>query len=305
MLELCFDDSTRGALKVAQHCAGGCAVGAVSAVYAAGKKPLLRERRRILRQARQEIEERRRHAVSLGGSPQDVLTLSLALDRGDIRSPLAEECPRKNLLRRWYEDRPEALERIWRDTLTTAARLRSLRAGETVRIWAAEREPHAACGLLFAAELLRDTPAEVRVIFLPPWRERRDGIVTQYMGWGEVCPEEFGHFLPLERPLPPNVLRMLASRWRELKDENAPLRAVVNGEVRSVEETFYDGLIRKHLPDREIRVANLIGEVLGRERPGTGDAWLAERIRALAAAGEIELVREDPERFYRSTVRRA
>ena len=97
---------------------------------------------------------------------------------------------------------------------------------------------------------------------------------------------------------------MLAARWKELKEENAPLRAVVNGEVRSVEETFYDGLIRKHLPAGEKKVAALIGEILGRERPGIGDIWLADRIRAMIAAGELELVREDPERFYRSVIRR-
>ena len=234
----------------------------------------------------------------------EVLALSLGLEQGDIRAPLAAECPRKDLLRRWYEEPEERWERLWRDTLTTVACLRSLPAGETLRIWADNRTPHSACGLLFAAELLRDTAAEVRTVCLPPWRERYDGTVVQYGGWGDVCPGEFGCFLPLEQPLPPNALRMLAARWKELKEENAPLRAVVNGEVRSVEETFYDGLIRKHLPAGEKKVAALIGEILGRERPGIGDIWLADRIRAMIAAGELELVREDPERFYRSVIRR-
>lgn len=307
MLELCFDDSTRGALKVAQHCTEAIGTGVFGVVLAErdGKRPSLRERRRVLRQVRREAEERRKSAVSLGGDPGDVLALSLGLDQGDIRAPLAAECPRKELLRRWYEDHTEALEKTWRDTLTAAARLRSLPAGETVRIWANDREPHAACGLLFAAELLRDTAAEVRMVFLPPWREREDGTVVQYKGWGEVHPEEFGHFLPLEQTLSPNTLRMLAGRWQELKEENAPLRAVVNGEVRSVEETFYDGLIRKYLPAGETTVGRLIGEILGRERPGIGDTWLAERIQVLIAAGECELVQRDRSRFYRSVIRQA
>lgn len=310
MLELCFDNSTQGTLRCAQHCGENTGGGAFGVVLAErdGKRPSPRERRRVLREARREAEERQKRAVSLGGVPSDVLALSLGLDQGDIRSPLAVECPRKDLLRQWYgeDSNGEArLEQTWRDLLTAMARLRSLPAGETVRIWASEREPHAACGLLFAAELLKDTAAEVRVVFLPPWREREDGVIVRYMGWGEVCPEEIGHFLHREEALSPNALRMLADRWRELKEENAPLRAVVNGEVRSVEESFYDPLIRKHLPAGERKVGALIGDILGRERPGIGDSCLAERIRALIAAGEYEWVREDRSRFYSSVIRRA
>lgn len=303
MLELCFDNSTQGTLRVAQHCGPGHVIGRGTAVVYVGEGHVSwLQRRRALRRFRREAEEREKHAVPLGGSPENVLCLSLGLDRGDIRSPLAAECPRKELLRGWYEEHIEALERDWRDTLTTAARLRALPAGETVRIWANDREPHAACGLLFAAELLRDTEAEVRMVFLPPWREREDGTVVQYKGWGEVHPEEFGHFLPLEQSLSPIALRMLAGRWQELKEENAPLRAVVNGEVRSVEETFYDGLIRRHLPDGETTVGRLIGEVLGRERPGIGDSWLAERICWMLESGELRMVRESRGMFYRSVI---
>lgn len=306
MLELCFDDSTRGGLKVAQHCTEAIGAGTFAVTLAGkdGKKPSLKERRQALRQVRREAEERQKNAVSLGGNPRDVLALSLGLDRGDIRVPLAAECPRKELLRRWYEGHEEALEKVWRDTLATAARLRVLPAGETVRIWASLREPHAACGLLFAAELLKDTAAEVHAVFLPPWQERPDNTVVQYMGWGELHPEEFGQFLPLEQTLSPIAIRMLAGRWQELKEENAPLRAVVNGEVRSVEETFYDGLIRKHLPPgEEKRVCVLIGEILGRERPGIGDSWLADRIRAMIDRGECILVQESPV-FYHTVIRK-
>lgn len=42
----------------------------------------------------------------------------------------------------------------------------------------------------------------------------------------------------------------------------------------------------------------MIGEVLGRECPGIGDLWLAERIRWMLETGELRMVREDPERFY-------
>ena len=151
--------------------------------------------------------------------------------------------------------------------------------------------------------LLKDTKAAVSVVPLPHWREEGKAVVS-YQGWGEVEPELFGHFLSREEPVPPLILGVMASRWRELQQENAPLRAVVNGRVRSVGEDFYDGLIRKHIPEGQTKIALIIGDVLGWEKPGIGDIWLVERIRWMLSAGELRMVREDKEMFYSSVVER-
>ncbi len=122
------------------------------------------------------------------------------------------------LLEHWYE---EIMERDWRRTLEAAERLKNCGPDETVRIWA-DGLPDSACGLLHAASLLAGTRAQISVVLLPPWKVRLDGIVEIYQGWGEVSPEEFGAFLPLEQPLTPIVLRMLSDRWHHLQEENAP-----------------------------------------------------------------------------------
>ena len=145
--------------------------------------------------------------------------------------------------------------------------------------------------------------ATVSVVPLPRWREEGKAVVS-YQGWGEVEPELFGHFLSREEPVPPRILGVMASRWRELQRENAPLRAVVNGWIRSVGEDFYDGLIRKHIPEGQTKIALIIGDVLGWEKPGIGDIWLVERIRWMLSAGELRMVREDKEMFYSSVVER-
>ena len=41
-----------------------------------------------------------------------------------------------------------------------------------------------------------------------------------------------------------------------------------------------------------------------REKPGIGDVWLAERIRQILSTGELRMLQEDRERFYRSVVER-
>ena len=105
--------------------------------------------------------------------------------------------------------------------------------------------------------------------------------------------------------MPPLELGAMARRWERLQRENAPLRAVVNGAVRSVEADFYDGLIRRNIPEGRTKIAHIIVNVLSREKPGVGDTWLAERIRWMLSAGELRMVEERPERFYSSVVERA
>lgn len=298
LLELCFDESTRGCLRVAQHCADG-GRSMIDLIFRAGEEPSSEaEQAAALDRARKAAEERGKEAVSLGGHPDDVLALSLGLSTGDIRDPLGEE--RRALLADWYEEEKTA-DKYWRRNLEAAARLTACGAGDHIRIWV-DQTPDSACGLLHAASLLKGTEASISLMLLPPWRIRSDGTVVTYRGWGEVSPEEFGRFLHLEQPLTPIVLRMLADRWRVLQEENAPLRAIVNGRVRSVGEDFYDDCIRRALPLGQKRIAEVIVEILTRQQPGIGDRLLADRIRVLMDRGEYRMVQENRERFYGSII---
>ena len=99
------------------------------------------------------------------------------------------------------------------------------------------------------------------------------------------------------------MLNALSHRWRQLQAENAPLRAVVNGQLHSVPVDFYDGMLLSRLPEagQTLRLAELIGWTLAECRPGIGDWWLARRAEVLAAQGKFRLDR-DPDRFYNSQV---
>ena len=303
MLELCFDMSTCGALRQAQHCGGPGRGIAFTTAFGSddGRAPSKKEVRQIQRDYRRRQKALAREAIPLGGTAADVLGLSLGLDMGDIREPLGEG--RRDLLQRWYPSDHETADLYWRENMESADRLRALGPDDAVRIWV-DHTPGSACGLLHAASLLEKTGAAVSVVSLPHWREEGKAVVS-YLGWGEVEAELFGHFLSREEPVPPLILGVMASRWRELQQENAPLRAVVNGYVRSVGADFYDGLIRRHIPEGQTKIAPIIGNVIGFERPGIGDAYLAERIRWMLSTGELRMVQEDQEMFYSSVVEKA
>ena len=131
-----------------------------------------------------------------------------------------------------------------------------------------------------------------------------DNTVQSCLNWGELSPGDWAAYLPLEREIPKNVRRAIAMEWSQLREENAPLRAVVNGRLHSVGEDFYDPFIRAQIPDGIFRVAHLIGDVLGRYQLGIGDWWIAKRIQAMETQGELITVSKG-DGFYRNEMRRA
>lgn len=232
MVELCFNQSAQGALKMAQHCGGKGrhSVGIVFCTSEDGEKPSRRAVRARLRKVRAEQDRLDRYAVPLGNKSSDVLCLGLALSLGDITAPLAEDGPRRALFRQFHTDFPldgAEAERAaeadadWREVLAAAEELRArAAAGEEVRIWA-DDTPDGACGLRHAAALLAGLDARVTLVSLPRWWERPDGAVVRWdRGWGEVHPEEFGLHLGGAEELTRPVLRMLALEWERLREED-------------------------------------------------------------------------------------
>lgn len=301
MIDLCFSDSVKGALRCAQH--DGIIGGAISIA-------VIGESHENEKELYEQQICRTKNVQSLGGDPKDVLGLSWGLSIGDIAAPLSPICLRRELLYQWLTADPwdemgemEAqAEEYWQNCLADYDRLITCAAQEPVRIWV-DYTPDSLCGLLFAADILYKLDASVTYIPLPSWVEEPAGVIKQYSGWGDVCPEEFGQYLSDGKPLTKNVLRLLAGRWKELQKENAPMRAFINGRVIGVNEDFYDPFIRQSFVDGNMHVAQLIGRVLGSQRLGISDWVIAQRIKHMLLSGELQLVREDS-RFYHATVRK-
>ncbi|KUO77481.1 MAG: hypothetical protein APF81_04765 [Desulfosporosinus sp. BRH_c37] len=108
--------------------------------------------------------------------------------------------------------------------------------------------------------------------------------------WAELSPGQFYSFLSLEREMTNIEKRLQSSLWNDLKAENAPLRALVNGKLISVPEDFYDHIIIKNIPDREFVMAQLIGTILGKYHLGVGDGWYALRIKKMIVDNKLEIV---------------
>lgn len=308
MIEIVFGDSACGSLKVAQHFGKGKYRRGASSfflVHSDGSKPTKEE----YAKARQEYEEREQKlwekAEPLGGSAADVFCFSLALSYGEISEGLSGR-QRKKALEMLYlpipgipeeedeENRQSVLafaDRAEEDLPTIFARMA---LGEAVRIWYSSN-PDELCGLYWLMAQFYQEKAECGKLFLvklPEWEEREDGVTVKKISWGEVSAEEWSRYLTLQKQVSEPFVRMCAVHWQKLQEENAALRAVVNGQLVSVREDFYDPFILHEIDDVEENFveARLIGKIMGKYQLGISDGWLHLRMEKMIEDGILEVV---------------
>ena len=180
--------------------------------------------------------------------------------------------------------------------------------GEELRIWTSDC-PDDRCGLVWLLGQLDALKERGRVwlVKLPDWVARGDHTLVRYRGWGEVEPEAWETLADNQQEVPSILFRACRQEWKALQQENAPLRAVVNGTLMGVPETFYDHVLQWALDRQpeEFSVGHLLAEALSRQL-GIGDGWFALRAEKLIREGTLTVVKEAPpgDILYRRIVRK-
>lgn len=302
MIEIVFSDSACGSLKMAQHFgegkySGGC-VGVIVS-HRDGSHPTRKE----IKKAKHQVEVKSRlaweKAIPMGGNAADVYGIQLELSIGDIADHQFE-LHRQQTLEHLFSIYPndEGLEAskdiMKRITRNLKAIQKEVEEGQAVRIWYSN-QPDELCGLYWFINQLRQwnkLENEVYLIKLPEWEISENGNMVQKFGWGDVAPEEWNHYLRWQQLASPSFKQYCISSWRNLQNENAPLRAILNGHLVSVQENIYDSFIHREIAqeDETFQEAMIIGRVLGKYHLGIGDGWVALCIEEMIQTGVLEII---------------
>lgn len=302
MIEIVFGESACGSLKAAQHYGEGKYRSGCINIFVShrdGSKPTKAEVEAAQREAEEKARLAWENATPLGGNPADIYGFNLALSVGD----LSENQPgvrRRQTLEHLYSVYPngegrqaarDILNKVNEDLETVRERAA---AEEPLRIWYSNR-PDEICGLYWFMEQLdqwKVHSGQVFIVNLPEWEADEKGNIVRKSGWSEVAPEEWHRYLALQKPALPVFCQSCAFHWRTLQKENAPLRAVLNGQLVSMPETLYDDFIIREIAaeDEIFQEAMVVGRVLGKYQLGIGDSWVALRIEEMIHAGKLEAV---------------
>jgi len=301
MIEIVFSESAGGSLKVAQHFGEGKYRGVSTVIlgHSDGREATQEE----LEQARQEFERKEQEAwekaVPLGGRPSDVFCLAFALSIGDI-SETIPGIKRKEVIEKLYVrcypefdgfDAQRLVDKVGENLKIISKRLHE---GEAVRIWYSDN-PDELCGMYWFMSWLRQFYKEllpkVYVVKLPEYEEKDDNTIIQKFTWGEVGPEEWSQYIPLQKEATEAFVKMCAMQWNILQQENAKLRATLNGKLVSVSEDIYDYYILLEISSYEdqFNEARLIGTVLGKYQLGISDSFVHSRIENMIKEGQLEV----------------
>lgn len=266
MIEVMFGESEGGSMKIAKKC----------------RKP---------------------DGEPFGGNSSEVVCIPLMLELGDISLPVDSDY-RKNLISEMHtingmfvQSSLTWLKEAWIGYQKELGRLKNYAAtGEELRIWYSDA-PYSACGLRYVCSLLREYDCRVSVIKLPPYILLTDDTIQTFVSWNEFDAGRFYQFLPLEKKLSAFEIRLFASDWTALTQDNSMLRAVVNGRLIGVPEDFYDHIIRKEIPEGEFMMARLLGDALGKHPLGVSDSWYAKRIIWMIEQGELEIIHKHTDTY--------
>lgn len=277
MIELFFDQSTCNSLRMAMMNSRGCEV---YTIYAGIDKIDQND-------TTEEATYENGNCKPISGEFSDVFGLQLGLSAGDISDrtgnqleltflyEVVDDSKRKKMM----ADMKADLDRIHQ----------RLNTGEAIRIWYSD-VPDDLCGFYWfmnQLELWGLSNVQVMTIRLPEWIINEQTVLRKYT-WGEVLPNQWHPYMQLQKEMPKEVIKNYAAYWQKLQKENAPLRAVLNGKLVSVNEAFYDPFIEQCLMsmDNEFTEGQWISKVLS-EQLGIGLSIIRSRIKAMIQEGKL------------------
>lgn len=226
-----------------------------------------------------------------------IIYLPFMLDIGDIVKPIQSDY-RKNLFLDLEKERDHTssiaeLEAIWERYLHQIKRLeKEAFLGSNIRIWYSD-VAYSRCGLYHLCTILKDYDCKVSVIKLPEYRVMPTGWLKVYKLWKDVSLNEFNYFLLGERELSKTEIKIFATMWEIFKKDNHPLRTTLEGNLVGVWEDFYDHFIHSCVLNNEVKVIDLIGNVISDYRLAINDGWYIKRIRHMIEQGELVVVKKN------------
>ena len=305
MIEIVFSESACGSLKIAQTYGKGKYRGSAVSIFMRhedGSVPSSDEMKKAQLQAQEQERIAWENAIPLGGKSCDVYCFDMALSVGDISdNGIGEQ--RKNVLKKmlsvWFaEDLDYRVEEKMQTIRTTlSAVIKRYVAGEEVRIWYSYN-PDELCGMYWLMKQLRPLNCQTTIylVQLPAWEYGKENTMTSKIAWGEVSPGEWGNYITLQERAEPAFLSACAMKWSQLQNENAPLRAMLNGKLQSVSEDIYDSFIFREIAEQpeQFKMALVIGNVLGKYQLGISDVWISSRIDKMIENGILDIIKDAP-----------
>ena len=227
-------------------------------------------------------------------SSDSLLCINLELDEGHI-SDNGTENVRRNFFQMLSsrEEFSEQYDKMFDNVLSTLKKLeKSLKQDEKIRIWYSDA-PNEFCGFCWLLAMLDSWNIKNdRIIYvkLPGSILDENGEYATYDGSWYFGPEDLAGLEITQKHLTESYKNFHIEQWERAKQENTPLRIILNGQIISVYEDFYDSIIlmesekQKEIFDETSLISSVLQKI-----PVT-DRFVERRIEKMIDTGIFDVV---------------
>lgn len=161
---------------------------------------------------------------------------------------------------------------------------------ETIRVWWSDLADDY-CGFLWLCDYLSEHQLQMFSIHVPLSYAIQGNRLITLDSIGEITEDQLAtlNLFKTEKVISAEKQLAYSYEWRELRSDNTPVRAMINGHMLSQKIDFYDqfllGNVKKHRFRNIIRV---IGDTIGSSPIGVADWWYCHRIDYLISKGVLD-----------------
>ncbi|MBQ8636689.1 MAG: DUF1835 domain-containing protein [Clostridia bacterium] len=220
---------------------------------------------------------------------------------------------RKNELNSLYKEYLCGYKRKWTGNYVNPTKnfkqlLKLIHKGETIRFWYSNNT-HEFCGFCSILFLLQDENiSNDRILYIkfPDKDVDETGKEIEYRGSGSFHPKELLRYVPTQRVVTDDIREYHIKQWEKALSENSKLRIVLNNEIISVDEDYFDTIIMNESKklNETFNEAELVGNSLS--KISISDVFVGRRVDSMITKGMFEVLQKAPknEVFYRKVLKK-
>lgn len=169
-----------------------------------------------------------------------------------------------------------------------------------VILWHGENASDA-IGLRFVVSLLQNKNIQFEEVNVTDYSHHIDYKVRDLLNndiphvlrsLGEMPSELILDALQMKKEMSQTQIQAFIQDWQELSQNKSVLRILLNGQITTVSEDYYDASILENTSNEYQRAVRIVGKVMGESDQRVGDTYLTFRVHQLIQQGKLNYQEE-------------
>lgn len=176
---------------------------------------------------------------------------------------------------------------------------RKLAKHRDIIIWCANNQKDL-CGVYYVVSKFQDK--NIKIVLIDEKKE--EDCLIKYSFTSEMAPEDSHFFLNKASEIGFNEKLEIKNKWNVLVKENAIFRALVEEEIKSVEETYFDKYILRNISDKWRPLIEAVSDSMFEDEMHAKDWFILWRIMEMSNLKIVEIKGSEGDMYSDTEIRK-